>query len=121
MTLFVQTVIVGLLGAGVYALMSSGLVLTYGVMRVINLAQGAFVILGAYLALQREWLDSKDRSYSAMNFVGAALLTWVAVADRRVGFILLEGSWALLSIPGMLRRAQPRVASPECRSSRHIR
>ncbi len=50
MTLFVQTVIVGLLGAGVYALMSSGLVLTYGVMRVINLAQGAFVVLGAYLS-----------------------------------------------------------------------
>ncbi len=74
---------------------------------------GAVVILGAYLALQRGWLDSKDRSYSAMNFVGAALLTWVALADRRWGFILLEGTWALLSVPGMLRRAQPRIASPE--------
>jgi hypothetical protein len=27
----------------------------------------------------------------------------VAVEDRRIGFILLEGAWALLSLPGALR------------------
>jgi hypothetical protein len=74
---------------------------------------GAVVILGAYLALQRGWLGPKDRSYSVLNFVGAALLTWVAVVDRRWGFILVEGAWALLSVPGMLRRPEPRAAMPE--------
>lgn len=74
---------------------------------------GAVVILGAYLALQRGWLGPKDRSYSVLNFVGAALLTWVAVVDRRWGFILVEGAWALLSVPGMFRRARPQIATPE--------
>ena len=67
-------------------------------------AVGAALVLGAYLALQRGWLESVDRTYNALNFVGAVLLTWVAIADRRVGFIVLEGAWALLSLPGSLRR-----------------
>jgi branched-chain amino acid transport system permease protein len=41
MHVFVQAVILGLLTGGVYALMASGLALGFGVMRVINVAQGA--------------------------------------------------------------------------------
>jgi branched-chain amino acid transport system permease protein len=48
----VQGVILGVLTGGVYALMASGQTLVFGIMRVINLAQGAMVILGAYLAYQ---------------------------------------------------------------------
>lgn len=70
---------------------------------------GAAMILVAYLAFQRGWLERKHRLYHALNFVGSALLTVVAVADGRAGFIILEGAWALLSIPGTLRppRATP--------------
>src|SRR3954466_9242282 len=46
----VQAVILGLLIGGVYALMASGLTLVFGIMRVINVAQGALVILAAYLS-----------------------------------------------------------------------
>jgi len=50
MHLFVQACILGLLTGGVYALMASGLTLAFGIMRVINVAQGALIILGAYLS-----------------------------------------------------------------------
>jgi branched-chain amino acid transport system permease protein len=50
MHLLVQAVILGILIGGVYALMASGLTLVFGIMRVINVAQGAMVILGAYLS-----------------------------------------------------------------------
>jgi branched-chain amino acid transport system permease protein len=50
MHLFVQACILGIFIGGVYALMASGLTLVFGVMRVINVAQGAMVILGAYLS-----------------------------------------------------------------------
>ncbi len=49
MTQFVQTLILGLLIGGVYALLASGLTLIFGVMRVINIAHGAFLILAAFL------------------------------------------------------------------------
>jgi branched-chain amino acid transport system permease protein len=48
--LFLQACILGVLTGGVYALMASGLTLVFGVMRVINVAQGALVILSAYLS-----------------------------------------------------------------------
>jgi branched-chain amino acid transport system permease protein len=50
MHFFIQACILGLLTGGVYALMASGLALAFGVMRVINVAQGALITLGAYLS-----------------------------------------------------------------------
>jgi branched-chain amino acid transport system permease protein len=50
MHLFIQACILGVLTGGVYALMASGLTLAFGVMKVINVAQGAMIILGAYLS-----------------------------------------------------------------------
>jgi branched-chain amino acid transport system permease protein len=48
--LIVEAIITGLLTGGVYALMASGLTLVFGVMDIINIGQGALVILGAYLS-----------------------------------------------------------------------
>jgi branched-chain amino acid transport system permease protein len=47
MAQLIQAVVLGLLIGGVYALMASGLTLIFGVMRIINIAQGAFLILVA--------------------------------------------------------------------------
>src|SRR5215467_5467799 len=48
--LIVDAIITGILTGGVYALMASGLTLIFGVMDIINIAQGALVVLGAYLS-----------------------------------------------------------------------
>ena len=48
----VQGLILGVLTGGVYALMASGQTLVFGIMKVVNLAQGALVILAAYLSYQ---------------------------------------------------------------------
>src|SRR5258707_1267262 len=44
-----QYVVTGLLVGGVYALMSIGLALIFGIMRVVNFAQGDFMMLGMYV------------------------------------------------------------------------
>jgi branched-chain amino acid transport system permease protein len=48
-TELVQTILLGLLVGGVYALLASGLTLIFGVLHVINIAHGAFLILAAFL------------------------------------------------------------------------
>ena len=48
-----QVVILGMALGGVYALMSSGMTLIFGVMRIVNLAHSAFIVMAAYLAF---WL-----------------------------------------------------------------
>jgi branched-chain amino acid transport system permease protein len=46
----IHAVFNGILGGGVYALMAVGLTLIFGVLDIINIAQGVMVILGAYLS-----------------------------------------------------------------------
>jgi branched-chain amino acid transport system permease protein len=48
-TQLIQTIVLGLLLGGVYALLASGLTLIFGVMDVINVAQGALIILAAFM------------------------------------------------------------------------
>ncbi|BCL77725.1 branched-chain amino acid ABC transporter permease [Ktedonobacteria bacterium brp13] len=45
-----EAILTGLLTGAIYALMASGLTLIFGVMDIINVGQGALVILGAYLS-----------------------------------------------------------------------
>lgn len=45
-----QAIVEGILIGGVYALMAVGLTLIFGVLDIINIAQGVLVILGAYLS-----------------------------------------------------------------------
>jgi branched-chain amino acid transport system permease protein len=48
---FVNTVLQGALLGGLYALYAAGLSLIFGVMRLVNLAHGDFIVLGAFILL----------------------------------------------------------------------
>ena len=48
--LLVQSIVLGLLSGGVYALMASGLTLIFGIMRVVNVAHAAMIVMAAYLS-----------------------------------------------------------------------
>ena len=45
----VQAVINGLLIGGIYALVSIGVTLIFGVVKIVNFAQGEFVMIGMYV------------------------------------------------------------------------
>lgn len=51
MDLLAQTLLTGLLLGGVYGLIAMGLSLAFGVMRIINFAHGALVLIGMYVAV----------------------------------------------------------------------
>jgi hypothetical protein len=63
---------------------------------------GAAAVLAAFAANQFGWIKPSQLSYAAANFVGAAILTAVAVVDRQIGFVLLQGTWTLVSLVGIV-------------------
>jgi hypothetical protein len=72
---------------------------------------GALLILLAFAANQLGRVDTSNLSYQVANFVGSGVLTVVAVIEVQLGFILLEGTWALVSLWGIstvLRGARAR-------------
>jgi hypothetical protein len=66
---------------------------------------GAVVILSAYGAQQMKKLHAESVAYQLMNFIGGTCLCIAAVAAQQYGFIILEGTWAVLSAWGLWRVA----------------
>lgn len=86
-----QVVILGATLGGVYALMASGLTLIFGVMRIVNIAHAAFMVLAAYLSFWAFTLYHVDPIVSIaivmpiLFGLGAAVyrLLFARIADRR--------------------------------------
>ena len=64
---------------------------------------GALLILLPFAGAQLGRLTVESLSYQVMNLIGATILTIVAVIGRQYGFILLEGTWAIVSLVGIVR------------------
>ena len=75
---------------------------------------GAICILAAFVALQRRWWTSETPIYLWSNLAGAIFLGVVAVADQRIGFIIIEVVWAVMSVSTLIRvfrmREHPRAS-----------
>lgn len=74
MSSFLQATVYGLLQGGLLALIAMGFSLVWGVMNVVNLAHGSFVVLGAYLA----WELHRDAGIDPfLGMLGSAVVMFV--------------------------------------------
>ena len=79
---FLQATVYGLLQGGLLALVAVGFSLVWGVMNVVNLAHGSFVILGAYVGWEmNQWLGLDP--FLGM-FVSAAVLFVIGYVIQRL-------------------------------------
>ncbi len=58
---------------------------------------GAALLLGAYALQTATTEGAYKRTYLTMNLFGSAALTVTAVVNNQIGFIILEGIWAVIS------------------------
>src|SRR6201996_4631760 len=75
---FVQAVIDGFLIGGVYAVISIGLTLVYGVMGIVNFAQAEFLTIGMFVAwFAWAWLGLDPVLAAPLSFAVAFALGWL--------------------------------------------
>lgn len=65
---------------------------------------GAFLVLVAFVLGQLERIAAASWTYLMLNAVGSGLLAATAVLAAQWGFLLLEGSWALVSLYGIVQK-----------------
>ena len=61
------------------------------------------MVLIGFAAQQFGQLSAETRTYQSLNLIGGFCLFIAAVAARQYGFILMEGSWTLISARGLWR------------------
>jgi branched-chain amino acid transport system permease protein len=79
---WVNTIVQGVLTGGLYAMFAAGLSLIFGVMRLVNIAHGDFIVLAAYLALVVSETMGLDPLVS---------LVVVVPAMAAIGYVLQRG------------------------------
>jgi hypothetical protein len=77
---------------------------------------GSLLILAAFATAQTGRLDVRSVPYLLLNVAGAAVLAVIAAAHASWGFLLLEGTWTVVSAVSLVsvllrRRRAPRRAS----------
>lgn len=72
---------------------------------------GAVFILASYIGHQFHWLDSSRVAYNLMNAIGAAVLAYVAWHPFSAGFLILEGTWTLVSVIALAKALRATPAS----------
>src|SRR6266852_9634599 len=106
--------IAALLLAGVYAAMSVGMSVIYGVMKIVNLAHAGFLMLGAYFVYElyerfaitplAGALLAFPAFFLAGMLVHLALVRWIPTSDQPTlaSLLLMFGLWLVLQNAGYL-------------------
>jgi branched-chain amino acid transport system permease protein len=85
-----QVLVNGVLLGGLYALMALGLALVWGVLNVVNLAHGAFIMLGAY-ACYYLFADLSIDPFAALPLAMIALFVFGYVIQRGLLNLVIRG------------------------------
>ncbi len=111
---FVNLLIAALMLAGIYAAMSVGMTVIYGVMKIVNLAHAGFMMLGAYFAyelFERLRLDPLVGAVLALPVFFAfgmgvywLLVRWLPKSNQPTlpSLLLMFGFWLVLQNVGYL-------------------
>ncbi len=66
---------------------------------------GALMILVAYGGHQFGKMSPRSYTYNVLNAIGSGILGYVALYPFKIGFVILEFAWVLISVWAMTRRA----------------
>lgn len=67
---------------------------------------GSLLILAAFVAAQLGRLNPRSLGYLLLNLAGSSALAVIALLQSGWGFLLLEGTWAIVSGGALLARAR---------------
>ncbi|WP_299767273.1 hypothetical protein [uncultured Dokdonia sp.] len=68
---------------------------------------GVTLLLTAYILSLYNKLTTQSLGYMLLNFIGASLAMWSSYLIDFIPFVILEGTWALVSLKSLLKSRKP--------------
>jgi hypothetical protein len=65
---------------------------------------GVGMILLAYLCSTLSWIDGKSKMFFLLNIAGAGLACYASWLINYWPFVILEGSWFIVSVFGLIKK-----------------
>jgi branched-chain amino acid transport system permease protein len=96
MTQFLQATVNGLLQGGLLALVAVGFSLVWGVMNIVNLAHGAFVLIGAYIAWKLNEQTGLDPLVGMLAAAAAMFVLGYAIQRLLINLVVNAPIWMTL-------------------------
>lgn len=96
MSRFLQATTSGLLQGGLYALIAVGFSLVWGVMNIVNLSHGAFVVIGAYLAWELKEAAGLDPLLGMVLVAGMLFLAGYLIQRLLINLVVNAPIWMTL-------------------------
>jgi hypothetical protein len=79
--------------------------------QIVSLVGAAFILV-AYFGLHMHWLDSNRATYNLLNAIGGVMLAYVALHPFSAGFLIMEGTWTLISLYALFKVYRREAAPP---------
>ncbi|MGC4101364.1 CBU_0592 family membrane protein [Ferruginibacter sp.] len=67
---------------------------------------GVGLILLAYFCNTFGWINNKSKQFFLLNIIGAGLACYASLLINYWPFVILEGTWFLVSVIGLLQKAK---------------
>ncbi|WP_281238933.1 CBU_0592 family membrane protein [Flavobacterium praedii] len=64
---------------------------------------GVGIILVAYFLNVFSFIPKKGKFYFTLNIIGASIVCYTSVLINYIPFIMLEGTWGIVSLFGLIR------------------
>ena len=64
---------------------------------------GVGIVLIAYFLNNFSWIERNGKLYFILNIIGASIACYASLLINYIPFVILEGTWALLSLISLLK------------------
>jgi len=80
---------------------------------------GFLVYISSFACVQMGWMDGNSATYSLCNVLAASLVAISLFAEFNLASALIQGSWILVGLIGVLKRLNRKGAYPTQTISSH--
>lgn len=81
---------------------------------------GFVLYILSFIAVQMNWIDGNSATFSVANVAAAGLVAISLIADFNLASALIQGSWIVIGLTGLILRLRRRTSAPSLATTSRV-